>query len=71
MNDYRNRRHDDVIGISHSPFRLFLLVSLALAYGLELCYKLVTRQLIFILNPCHFLCLIQVNELNQVKGLDW
>lgn len=44
----------------HSSARLFFLCALAFTYGLELCYKLCTRQLVFILNPCHMLCLLQL-----------
>jgi hypothetical protein len=44
----------------HPPARLILLVTMTTAYGMELCYKLSTKQLIFILNPCHMLCLIQL-----------
>lgn len=33
---------------------------MAMAYGMEFCYKFATQQLIFIINPCHMLCLIQI-----------
>ncbi len=33
---------------------------MAFAYGLELCYKLVSRQFVYALNPCHVLCLVQL-----------
>lgn len=31
-----------------------------MAFGMELCYKLASRQLIYILNPCHMFCLLQI-----------
>ncbi len=29
-------------------------------FALEACYKLATRQLVFIINPCHLLCVIHI-----------
>ena len=43
-----------------SKWRLAFLASLAICFGMELTYKLATKQLIFILNPCHMLCLLQL-----------
>lgn len=40
--------------------RKLLLAGLCLIWGIEIGYKLSTRQLIFILNPCHMVTLIQV-----------
>ena len=30
------------------------------ALALEACYKVATRQLVFIVNPCHLLCVIHI-----------
>ena len=43
-----------------STSRLLLMNLMAMAYGMEFCYKFATQQLIFIINPCHMLCLIQI-----------
>ena len=40
--------------------RKLLLAGLCLIWGIEIGYKLSTKQLIFILNPCHVVTLIQV-----------
>ena len=45
---------------SPSNIRLFLMNLMAMAFGMEFCYKLATQQLIFIINPCHMLCLLQI-----------
>ena len=34
-----------------------------MCYGMELTYKLATKQLIFIINPCHVTCLLQLTIL--------
>ena len=43
-----------------SGARLLLMNLMAMAFGMEFCYKLSTQQLIFIINPCHILCLLQI-----------
>lgn len=43
--------------------RKLLLAGLCLIWGIEIGYKLSTGQLIFILNPCHMVTLLQVNLL--------
>jgi len=48
---------------SLSTSRLVLIVSLSMCYGMELTYKLATKQLIFIINPCHVTCLLQLTIL--------
>jgi len=48
---------------SLSTSRLLLIVSLSMCYGMELTYKLATKQLIFIINPCHVMCLLQLTIL--------
>ncbi|RNA39052.1 transmembrane protein -like [Brachionus plicatilis] len=40
--------------------RKLLLASLCLIWGIEIGYKLSTRQLIFILNPCHVVTFLQI-----------
>jgi hypothetical protein len=40
--------------------RKLLLAGLCLIWGIEIGYKLSTRQLIFILNPCHVVTFVQV-----------
>jgi hypothetical protein len=42
--------------------RKLLLASLCLIWGIEIGYKLSSRQLIFILNPCHVATMIQVSD---------
>ena len=37
-----------------------LLISLSLTYLVEVGYKIYTHQAIFIANPCHCLCLVQI-----------
>lgn len=44
----------------YDPWRIALLVSMTFVFAMELCYKLATRQAIFILQPCHILCLIMM-----------
>jgi hypothetical protein len=43
-----------------SVIRRLVLVCYALLWGIEIGFKLASRQLIFILNPCHMVTLIQV-----------
>lgn len=48
-----------------------LLIGLAITYLLEIGYKLVTYQAVFIVNPCHCFCLIQMAMLFIfLKALD-
>ena len=37
-----------------------LLILLCITFGIEIGFKLATRQLIFLLNPCHVLTTVQV-----------
>ena len=39
----------------------FLLVLMCLTFGIELGFKLASRQFIWILNPCHITCSLQVS----------
>ncbi len=45
---------------NYSLLRLFLLVSLSFTFGIEVGYKFATKQLIFLLNPCHVTSLVQI-----------
>ena len=40
--------------------RTILLVLFSFTYGLQVCYKLTTRQLVFLLNPCHVISLLEI-----------
>ena len=48
---------------SMSTPRIILIVTMSMCYGMELTYKLATKQLIFIINPCHVMCLLQLTVL--------
>jgi len=45
---------------------LGILISLTITYLVEISYKLYTYQAIFIVNPCHCLCLVQMYILYQL-----
>jgi len=45
-----------------SVLRRIVLVCYALLWGIEIGFKLASRQFIYILNPCHMVSLIQVNK---------
>lgn len=47
-------------GKQGAGLRRFVLVCLLLTLGAEVTYKVLTRQLIFILNPCHVISCLQV-----------
>ena len=51
-----------------STSRRLLLVILTFTYGLEVGFKLATRQLIFLLNPCHVLTVINIYILSSGGG---
>lgn len=46
--------------ILSSQRRTFLLVFLTLTFGIEIGFKLVNRQLIFLFNPCHIFTVMQI-----------
>lgn len=46
----------------NSIIKMTLLAFLSLILGIELGYKLSTKQLIYILNPCHILTVTQVSK---------
>lgn len=50
-----------------SVLRRLILVCYALLWGIEIGFKLASRQLIYILNPCHIVTLIQVNHFFNIK----
>ena len=47
-----------------SIIRRILSVSMSFCIGMEFTYKLCTQQLLFIINPCHCLCFLQILILN-------
>jgi len=48
-----------------SIVRICLLYSMLLTWVAEIGYKLVTRQFIFVVNPCHVLCMIHIYLLSN------
>ncbi len=44
-----------------------LLVAMALTYLMEIGYKFYSHQAIFVFNPCHCLCLVQMFILHRLK----
>jgi len=44
----------------YSPLRMLLLVSLSFCFGIEVGYKFASKQLVWLLNPCHVTSLIQM-----------
>ncbi len=45
---------------ANSVAKQFLLVLLCLVFGLEIGYKLCSKELLYLLNPCHVITVIQV-----------
>ena len=50
----KNRKH------VNCALRKLLLIALSVVLGVELSYKLTTRSLIYLLNPCHVITIIQI-----------
>lgn len=50
------------------PLRQLLLVVLTFVFGLEICFKFVTRTLIFALYPCHIVTMIWIYLLASPAG---
>lgn len=44
----------------YSLGRIFLLVTLSFVFGIEVGYKFATKQLIFLLNPCHIMTVLEL-----------
>ena len=59
-NNNNPKHHSNYGSHNYSLLRLFLLVSLSFTFGMEVGYKFATKQLIFLMNPCHVTSLVQV-----------
>lgn len=53
---------------NYSPLRIFLLICITFVFALEICYKLATRQAVFVFQPCHMLCIIHIVLLGERKN---
>jgi len=51
----------------HRTGRRVLIAIMCLMFGIELGFKFATRQMIWILNPCHIVTMIQVYSLPDVS----
>lgn len=47
-------------GTNQSVVRKILLVVLCVEFGIEIGFKLVNRELLYLLNPCHIITMIEV-----------
>lgn len=45
---------------ANSTSKQFLLVLLCLVFGIEIGYKICSKQVLYLLNPCHVLTVIEV-----------
>lgn len=46
--------------LHHSPCRTVLLIAMTFVFGVELGFKLASRSVIYVLNPCHITSMIQI-----------
>lgn len=53
---------------SKGSFKSFFLIALCITFGVEIGYKLASRQLIWALNPCHIVTIIQIYLLAAGSG---
>ncbi len=60
-----------VLTNDYSPGRVALLVAMTAAYALELGYKMATRQMVFLNQPCHQLCLVHIALLAWPASSSW
>ena len=51
---------------NYSPLRILLLICMTFVFALEICYKLATRQAVFVFQPCHMLCIIHIILLGEI-----
>ena len=49
----------------HRAGRRLLIAFMCLTFGIELGFKFATRQMIWILNPCHIVTMIQVSRISD------
>jgi len=54
----------------HRTGRRLLIAFMCLTFGIELGFKFATRQMIWILNPCHIVTMIQVSVCSYVMYLE-
>lgn len=52
--------------IGNGVGKRFLLILMCLVFGIEVGFKVVTKQVIYLLNPCHLLSLVQVSRKSQL-----
>ncbi|XP_037955115.1 transmembrane protein 164-like [Teleopsis dalmanni] len=46
----------------HTVIRLLLLISMTFIFGVEMGYKLSSKSVIFVMNPCHIQTMAQVSN---------
>jgi hypothetical protein len=56
---------------TYSLTRILLLVSICFVFGIEVGYKFASRQLIFLLNPCHLISMVQMYLLAMPSNYFW